>query len=93
MSKAKGIPEQWRLDALGRQTKKNSQITPAIPSPAPASHYFDIKGAAQYLSTTIFAMREAVRCRKVSAKKIGKRYIFERAELDRFFTSLEPVQF
>jgi len=77
---------------LGRQTKKNSHvITPAIPSPAPASQYFDIKGAAQYLSTTIFAMREAVRCRKVAAKKIGKRYIFERAELDRFFTSLDAV--
>jgi excisionase family DNA binding protein len=44
----------------------------------------DVKGAACYLGTTIWQMRTLVWSKKIRHVRIGKRILFDRADLDKF---------
>jgi len=51
----------------------------------------DIRAAATYLSSTIWQMRTLVWEKKIPHVRLGKRILFDRADLDRFVDSLKEV--
>jgi excisionase family DNA binding protein len=58
--------------------KNNQETTPV------RVRLLTIAGAAQYLSTTIWQIRTLGWERRIPIIKLGNRYLFDRADLDRF---------
>lgn len=51
----------------------------------------DVKGAAAYLSTTVWQIRTLVWAKKLPVIRLGKKLLFDRVELNRFVESLKEV--
>ena len=62
---------------------KKSQAT--VPNPEP--RLLTVKGAAAYLSTTVWAIRNLAWGQKVPYVRLGARILFDKADLDRFIES------
>lgn len=62
------------LDAH-RDTQANVSIAPRLVT---------IKQAAAYCSCSVWAIRDVIWSRELPACKIGKRYLIDRGDLDRF---------
>jgi len=58
--------------------KNHQEATPGQP------RLLTIAGAAQYLSTTVWQIRTLGWERRIPIIKLGNRYLFDRADLDRF---------
>ena len=58
--------------------KNHQEATPGQP------RLLTIAGAAQYLSTTVWQIRTLGWDRRIPIIKLGNRYLFDRADLDRF---------
>jgi excisionase family DNA binding protein len=61
------------------------------PQPLAQPRLLDIKGAAAYLSTTVWCMRSLVWDKKLPAIRLGKRLLFDIADLDRFVDGLKKA--
>jgi excisionase family DNA binding protein len=57
------------------KTPSQSQITPRLVT---------IKQAAAYCSCSVWAIRDVIWSRELPACKIGRRYLIDRGDLDRF---------
>lgn len=51
----------------------------------------DVKGAAQYLSTTIWCVRSLVWEKKLPSIRLGKKILFDRQDLDKFVDRLRAA--
>jgi excisionase family DNA binding protein len=49
----------------------------------------DVKGAATYLSTTVWCVRSLVWEKKLPSIRLGKKILFDRQDLDKFVESLK----
>ncbi|MBI3671010.1 MAG: helix-turn-helix domain-containing protein [Acidobacteria bacterium] len=56
-----------------------------IPTPEP--RLLNIKAAALYLSCTVWALRQLVWAKDLPHVRIGRRLLFDRADLDKFVES------
>jgi excisionase family DNA binding protein len=56
-------------------------------SPTAGPRLFTIAAAAEYLSTTVWQIRTLGWERRIPVIKLGNRYLFDRADLDRFVES------
>ena len=65
--------------------KKPSKAQVAIVAPEP--RYLTIKGAAAYLSATVWHVRELIWARKISHARLGNRYVIDKQALDKFMAS------
>jgi excisionase family DNA binding protein len=57
--------------------------------PAPLPRLVDLKGAARYLSTTIWQMRTLVWEKRVPHVRLGKKILFDLADLDKLVESMK----
>jgi len=57
----------------------------------PAGRYLDVKGAAGYLSMTEKAVYWAVARRMIPFRRLGRKLVFDTAELDAYMHALEGV--
>lgn len=60
---------------MAKQTDAATAVQPRM---------LDIKAAALYLGTTVRFMRSLVWDRKLPKLKFGKKYVFDRQDLDKF---------
>jgi excisionase family DNA binding protein len=51
----------------------------------------DIKGAASYLSTTVWCVRSLVWDKKLPGIRLGKKIVFDRVDLDKFVETLKEA--
>jgi excisionase family DNA binding protein len=51
----------------------------------------DIKAAAAYLGSTVWQMRTLIWEKKVPHVKLGRRFLFDRTDLDKFIDSLKEA--
>jgi excisionase family DNA binding protein len=59
-------------------------VKPQVATVAPEPRYLTIKGAAAYLSITVWCVRELIWARKVSHARLGNRYVIDKQALDKF---------
>jgi excisionase family DNA binding protein len=45
---------------------------------------YDLKAAAQYLSATVWFLRQQIWNRQITFLKLGNKYVFDRKDLDTF---------
>jgi len=45
---------------------------------------YDLKAAAEYLSSTVWFLRQQIWNRRISFLKLGNKYVFDRSDLDAF---------
>jgi len=50
-----------------------------------------VNEAAKYLSTTVWCIRTLVWAKKIPSVTLGKRLLFDRADLDRYVDELKKV--
>ena len=62
-----------------RSKKKPIAVVPDV-----APRLLDLKTAAAYLSSTVWFLRTLVWNRSIPFLKFGNKYVFDRADLDRF---------
>lgn len=62
--------------------KKNS-----VPTPTTEPRFLTVKEAASYMAATIWFVRCLAWDRKVPHVKLGKRVVFDKADLDRYIES------
>jgi excisionase family DNA binding protein len=68
----------------GKSKKPVSHSNPESPAEA---RLLTVKSAAQYLSTTIWCVRNLAWSRSVPHIRLGARILFDRADLDRYIES------
>ena len=75
--------------------KKVSAVEPSTPSPSPPVLLepiaYPIKAAAAIVGATEFFIGTAIRNGQLPAKKLGKKYVILRRELEKFVESAEPA--
>jgi excisionase family DNA binding protein len=59
----------------------------AVPVAEP--RLLDVRGAAQYLSTTVWCVRSLVWGKRLPVIRLGKKLLFDRQDLDKFVDSLK----
>jgi len=64
--------------------RKPTAVPQPVPGLNPAARLLTVKGAAEYLSTTVWFIRSQVWAGNLPRLTLGKRLLFERSDLDRF---------
>ncbi|HEV2522714.1 MAG TPA: helix-turn-helix domain-containing protein [Candidatus Acidoferrales bacterium] len=67
--------------------KSKKAVSHSNPESAPEARLLTVKSAAQYLSTTIWCIRNLAWSRSVPHVRLGARILFDRADLDRYVES------
>jgi excisionase family DNA binding protein len=62
-------------------TKKNHH---KLYQPEVDPRLYDLKAAAQYLSSTVWFLRQQIWNRQITFLKLGNKYVFDRKDLDAF---------
>ena len=70
--------------AIQERFKKPAVPVPQVNVPAGSSRLLKLHDAAKYLSAHPWALRMMVRNREIPYLKIGRGYLIDRADLDRF---------
>ena len=52
---------------------------------------YDLKAAAEYLSSTVWFLRQQIWNRRISFLKLGNKYVFDRGDLDAFIERQKVV--
>lgn len=69
---------------MPRYNTRKSPVTESSKQPV-IPRYLTVQGAAEYLSTTVWAIRQLLWGRKIPFGKVGKRFILDTHDLDVFF--------
>jgi len=73
------------MKALANKVTKETQVAFSTSTVEP--RLLTVKAAAQYLSTTIWCIRNLAWERKVPHVRLGKRILLDKADLDRYIES------
>jgi excisionase family DNA binding protein len=60
-------------------------------TPLAEPRLLDVKGAAAYLSTTVWCVRSLVWSKKLGSIRLGKKILFDRQTLDQFVDNLRAA--
>ena len=71
-----------------QQSVAPSVVTPVLSF---APEYLDVRQAAHYMSVTTWTIRGLLKAGKIQAKKLGKRFIIKRTDLDVFWQQVEAA--
>jgi excisionase family DNA binding protein len=64
---------------------------PAAIAPGVSPEYLNVEQAAVYLGSTVWTIRGLIETRKIQAKKIGRRFIVRRVDLDSCWQQAEAA--
>ncbi len=64
---------------------------PAVSATNITPEYLDVRQAALYMAVTVWTIRGLLKTGKIRAKKIGKRFIIKRTDLDACWQQAEAA--
>jgi len=73
---------------VSRPTNKNQH---KVYRPEVDPRLYDLKAAAEYLSSTVWFLRQQIWNRRISFLKLGNKYVFDRGDLDAFIERQKVV--
>jgi excisionase family DNA binding protein len=70
---------------------RSKQQPQVCEQPRPEPRLLDMRGAAAYLSATVWCMRSLVWNKQIKSIKLGKKILFDRADLDKFVDGMKDA--